>query len=298
MCGHKNVEAEENMSRASVGVIGGSGLYRMEGLSQVEWVQVDTPFGKPSEKIVVGMLEGRNVAFLPRHGIGHRILPSQINFRANIYALKSLGVDAILAVTAVGSLREEIRPLDIVIVDQFFDRTFARVGTFFGDGIVAHTCVADPFCPYLRKLLVEACKELHVAAHNGGTYVCIEGPQFSTRAESETFRKLGFDVIGMTNVQEARLAREAEICYATIACVTDYDVWREPSEDVTIQQVVQNLNKNVKTAIQILRRVISQISQERDCSCREALRDAIITARDKIDDETRARLGLLVSKYL
>lgn len=286
------------MSRASVGVIGGSGLYRMEGLSQVEWVQVDTPFGKPSEKIVVGMLEGRNVAFLPRHGIGHRILPSQINFRANIYALKSLGVDAILAVTAVGSLREEIRPLDIVIVDQFFDRTFARVGTFFGDGIVAHTCVADPFCPYLRKLLVEACKELHVAAHNGGTYVCIEGPQFSTRAESETFRKLGFDVIGMTNVQEARLAREAEICYATIACVTDYDVWREPSEDVTIQQVVQNLNKNVKTAIQILRRVISQISQERDCSCREALRDAIITARDKIDDETRARLGLLVSKYL
>ena len=286
------------MSRASVGVIGGSGLYRMEGLSQVEWVQVDTPFGKPSEKIVVGMLEGRNVAFLPRHGIGHRILPSQINFRANIYALKSLGVDAILAVTAVGSLREEIRPLDIVIVDQFFDRTSARVGTFFGDGIVAHTCVADPFCPYLRKLLVEACKELHVAAHNGGTYVCIEGPQFSTRAESETFRKLGFDVIGMTNVQEARLAREAEICYATIACVTDYDVWREPSEDVTIQQVVQNLNKNVKTAIQILRRVISQISQERDCSCREALRDAIITARDKIDDETRARLGLLVSKYL
>jgi len=286
------------MSRASVGVIGGSGLYRMEGLSQVEWVQVDTPFGKPSEKIAVGMLEGRNVAFLPRHGIGHRILPSQINFRANIYALKSLGVDAILAVTAVGSLREEIRPLDIVIVDQFFDRTSARVGTFFGDGIVAHTCVADPFCPYLRKLLVEACKELHVAAHNGGTYVCIEGPQFSTRAESETFRKLGFDVIGMTNVQEARLAREAEICYSTIACVTDYDVWREPSEDVTIQQVVQNLNKNVKTAIQILRRVISQISQERDCSCREALRDAIITARDKIDDETRARLGLLVSKYL
>jgi len=244
------------MARATVGVIGGSGLYRMEGLTDVERVSVNTPFGNPSDELVLGTLAGVKVAFLPRHGVGHRIMPTEINFRANIYALKSLGVNAVIGVTATGSLKEEIRPLDFVIIDQLFDRTFRRVGTFFGDGIVAHTSMAEPFCPNLRSLLVDACKRIDVRVHDGGTYVCIEGPQFSTRAESEAFRQLGFDVIGMTNVQEARLAREAEMCYATIACVTDYDVWREASEDVTIQEVIANLQKNVGNAMAVIRDVV------------------------------------------
>ncbi len=286
------------MARATVGVIGGSGLYKMEGLTDVERVSVNTPFGDPSDELVLGTLAGVKVAFLPRHGVGHRIMPTEINFRANIYALKSLGVDAVVGVTATGSLKEEIRPLDFVIIDQLFDRTFRRVGTFFGDGIVAHTSMAEPFCPNLRNLLVEACKRIDVRVHDGGTYVCIEGPQFSTRAESEAFRQLGFDVIGMTNVQEARLAREAEMCYATIACVTDYDVWREASEDVTIQEVIANLQKNVGAAMAVIRDVVPRIDEARRCACREALKYAIITGREHISDDIRRRLGLLIDKYM
>ncbi len=286
------------MARATVGVIGGSGLYRMEGLTDVERVSVNTPFGNPSDELVLGTLAGVKVAFLPRHGVGHRIMPTEINFRANIYALKSLGVNAVIGVTATGSLKEEIRPLDFVIIDQLFDRTFRRVGTFFGDGIVAHTSMAEPFCPNLRNLLVDACKRIDVRVHDGGTYVCIEGPQFSTRAESEAFRQLGFDVIGMTNVQEARLAREAEMCYATIACVTDYDVWREASEDVTIQEVIANLQKNVGNAMAVIRDVVPRIDEARRCVCREALKYAIITGREHISDDIRRRLGLLIDKYM
>jgi len=286
------------MARATVGVIGGSGLYRMEGLADVERVSVSTPFGDPSDELVVGTLEGVSVAFLPRHGVGHRIMPTEINFRANIYALKSLGVDAVVGVTATGSLKEEIRPLDFVICDQLFDRTHCRVGTFFGDGVVAHTSMAAPFCPDLRNLLVDACKRIDVRVHDGGTYVCIEGPQFSTRAESQAFRQLGFDVIGMTNVQEARLAREAEMCYATIACVTDYDVWREASEDVTIQEVIANLQKNVGAAMDVIKDVVPRIDEARSCACREALKYAIITGREHITDDIRRRLGPLIDKYM
>lgn len=286
------------MARATVGVIGGSGLYRMEGLTGVERVSVRTPFGAPSDELIVGTLDGVKVAFLPRHGVGHRIMPTEINFRANIYALKSLGVDAVIGVTATGSLKEEIRPLDFVIIDQLFDRTYRRVGTFFGDGIVAHTSMAEPFCPSLRRLLVDACKRIDVRVHDRGTYVCIEGPQFSTRAESQAFRQLGFDVIGMTNMQEARLAREAEMCYATVACVTDYDVWREATEDVSIQEVIANLQKNVGNAMAVIKDVVPRIDEARSCACREALKYAIITGREHISDDVRKRLGLLIDKYL
>ncbi|HUT04079.1 MAG TPA: S-methyl-5'-thioadenosine phosphorylase [bacterium] len=286
------------MVRATVGIIGGSGLYKMEGLTDVERVKVSTPFGKPSDELVLGTLEGVRVAFLPRHGVGHRIMPSEINFRANIYALKSLGVNAVIGVTATGSLKEEIRPLDFVVIDQLFDRTYRRIGTFFGNGIVAHTSMAEPFCPVLRGFLVEACKRIDVRVHDGGTYVCIEGPQFSTRAESNAFRQLGFDVIGMTNMQEARLAREAQMCYATIACVTDYDVWRDATEDVTIQEVIANLNKNVGNAMAVIRDVVPRIDDARRCGCREALKSAIITGREHISDEIRERLGFLINEYL
>ncbi|MCD6328717.1 S-methyl-5'-thioadenosine phosphorylase [bacterium] len=286
------------MARAEVGIIGGSGLYKMDGLVDVERISVETPFGAPSDQIVLGTLDGVRVAFLPRHGIGHRIMPSEINFRANIYAMKSLGVDAVIGVTATGSLKEEIKPLDFVIIDQLFDRTTKRVSTFFGDGIVAHTCVAEPFCPELRSLLVSACRRANLRVHDGGAYVCIEGPQFSTKAESGFFRQLGFDVIGMTNVQEARLAREAEICYATIACVTDYDVWREATEAVTIQEVIANLQKNVGNAIAVLRDVVPKVSEGRKCLCRSSLKDAVITDRDLVSDEIRQRLGLLIDKYM
>ena len=286
------------MAKATVGVIGGSGLYEMKGLTGIERVRVRTPFGSIADALTLGKLEGVKVAFLARHGFGHRIMPSEINFRANIYALKSLGVKAVIAVTATGSLKEEIRPLDFVIVDQLFDRTYRRVGTFFGEGIVAHTSMAEPFCPCLRRLLVDACKRIEVRVHDGGTYVCIEGPQFSTRAESNVHRQLGFDVVGMTNVQEARLAREAEMCYATIACVTDYDVWREATEDVTIKEVIANLEKNVGNAMAVIRDVIPRIEDSRSCACREALKSAIITGHDYIPYESRKRLNLLIRKYL
>ena len=285
------------MTKATLGFIGGSGLYDIEGLTNRREVEVSTPFGDPSDTIVTGSLDGVRVAFLPRHGRGHRITPTEIPVRANIYALKSLGVERILSVSAVGSLKEELRPLDLVIPDQLIDRTKARVSTFFGDGLVAHVGFADPFCPNLRRDSLDAADGL-TTVHDGGAYVVIEGPQFSTRAESALYRSWNADVIGMTALPEAKLAREAEICYATLAFVTDYDVWREAEEDVSVEMVVANLMKNVETARAIIRNVTVRVSPERECGCGAALETAIITGRDLIPSETREKLGLLVDKYL
>ena len=285
------------MAEAALGFIGGSGLYDIEGLTDRREVEVSTPFGDPSDTIVTGSLDGVPVAFLPRHGRGHRITPTEIPVRANIYALKSLGVEMILSVSAVGSLKEELRPLDLVIPDQIIDRTKSRVSTFFGDGLVAHVGFADPFCAYLRRNALDASHGL-TTVHDGGTYVVIEGPQFSTRAESALYRSWGADVIGMTALPEAKLAREAEICYATLAFVTDYDVWRESEEDVSVEMVIANLMKNVETARTIIRNVTARVSPQRKCGCGTALETAIITGRDLIPPETRERLGLLVDKYI
>ena len=285
------------MTEAALGFIGGSGLYDIEGLTDRQEVQVSTPFDDPSDSIVTGSMDGVRVAFLPRHGKGHRISPTEIPVRANIYALKSLGVERILSVSAVGSLKEELRPLDLVIPDQIIDRTKSRVSTFFGDGLVAHVGFADPFCANLRRDALDAAQGL-TTIHDGGTYVVIEGPQFSTRAESALYRSWGADIIGMTALPEAKLAREAEICYATLAFVTDYDVWREAEEDVSVEMVVANLVKNVDTARSIIRNITTQVSPEYECGCGTALETAIITSRDLIPCETRERLGLLVDKYL
>ncbi|MFH1563638.1 MAG: S-methyl-5'-thioadenosine phosphorylase [Nitrospirota bacterium] len=292
------------MEKVSIGVIGGSGLYQMEGLEEIEKKQVNTPFGLPSDDIVIGNLEDKKVAFLPRHKRGHCILPSEVNSRANIYALKSLGVEQIISVSAVGSLKEEIKPLDIVIPDQLFDHTKARPQTFFGEGAVGHISFADPYCPILSKLLFEAGNGLGYSIHQGGTYICIEGPQFSTRAESNIYRQWGLDIIGMTNLPEAKLAREAEICYATIALVTDYDVWHEAEEDVTIEMVLNNLMKNVEHAKQMLKTVISQIQDtttrqaSRQCVCATALKDGIITSPELIPHTVKEKLKLLIDEYL
>ncbi len=281
---------------ATVGVIGGSGFYELlEGAREVAIV---TPFGEPSDVYFVGEIEGVPVAFLPRHARGHRILPSEINYRANIWGLKKLGVKTILSASAVGSLREDLRPLDVVIPDQLFDRTKARPSTFFGEGVVVHMGFADPFCPYLSKLLAECGRAAGATVHQGGTYVCIEGPQFSTRAESRTYRQLGFDVIGMTNLQEAKLAREAEICYATMALVTDYDVWYEGEEDVTLAQVLSNVARNVQMAQAIVRRAVAALDPARDCGCRHAVEFAINTPADLIPQATKEKLDLLIGKYL
>ena len=285
------------MTEAALGFIGGSGLYDIEGLTDRLEVEISTPFGDPSDSIVTGSLDGARVAFLPRHGRGHRITPTEIPVRANIYALKSLGVERILSVSAVGSLKEELRPMDLVVPDQIIDRTKARVSTFFGDGLVAHVGFADPFCAHLRQDAMEASRDL-TTVHDGGAYVVIEGPQFSTRAESALYRSWGADVIGMTALPEAKLAREAEICYATLAFVTDYDVWREAEEDVSVEMVVANLMKNVETARAIIRNVAARVSKERECGCGTALETAIITRRDLISQKTRERLGPLVDKYL
>jgi len=285
-------------AKAKVGIIGGSGLYEIEGLTDIEEVCVETPFGAPSEAITIGTLEGVRVAFLPRHGKGHRIMPTELPVRANIYALKSLGVERIISVSACGSMKEEIAPLDIVIPDQLFDRTKARVSTFFGNGLVVHISFAEPFCPELSKLLYEAAVEVGARVHKGGTYLCIEGPQFSTRGESRIYRSWGVDVIGMTAIPEAKLAREAEICYATLALVTDYDVWHEAEEPVTVEMVVQNLLQNVATARRVIRAVLPKIPAQRDCVCATALRDAIITQPERIPTEVREKLSLLVGKYL
>ena len=286
------------MAQARIGVIGGSGLYQMEGMTDIEEVAVSTPFGEPSDVITTGSLGGERVAFLPRHGRGHRILPTELPARANIYALKSLGVEWIISISAVGSLKEELRPLDLVVPDQLIDRTKSRVNTFFGNGLVAHVGFADPFCPVLSDLLYKTASGLDVTVHQGGTYVTMEGPLFSTRAESNLYRSWGASIIGMTALPEAKLAREAEICYATVACVTDYDCWHETEEDVTIDIVIQNLLKNVANSKAILRQVVGTIPQERTCNCATALANGIITARELIPAQVKQDLALLVGKYL
>jgi 5'-methylthioadenosine phosphorylase len=286
------------MAEPVVGIVGGSGLYEMEGLSDLREERVATPFGEPSDAYVLGLLDGRPVAFLARHGRGHRLLPSEINFRANIYGFKALGAQWIISASAVGSMREEIRPSDIVIPDQFFDRTRGRASTFFGEGLVAHVSFADPVCPDLSDLLLCGGREAGATVHQGGAYVCIEGPQFSTRAESRIYRGWGVDVIGMTNLQEAKLSREAEICYATMALVTDYDVWHATEGDVSVEKVIAILHKNVTTAKAIVRRIVPKIRGPRSCPCAHALKDAIITAPAAISEMAKKRLWLLVGKYL
>jgi 5'-methylthioadenosine phosphorylase len=286
------------LQRAEIGIIGGSGLYSMPGLTNMEEVTVQTPFGEPSDAFVLGTMEGRKVAFLARHGRGHRILPSELNFRANIYALKDLGVERIFSVSAVGSLKEEHKPTDFVIPDQFIDRTFHRVSTFFGHGIVAHVGFGDPVCPEVGAAIGQACKDIGVVGKFGGTYVCMEGPQFSTKAESNLYRSWGADVIGMTNLQEAKLAREAEICYATMAMVTDYDCWHPEHDSVTVEQIVRVLNTNAENAAKVVKQAIAVMPKERKCKCGSALQFALLTDPTKIPAATRQKLALLLDKYL
>jgi 5'-methylthioadenosine phosphorylase len=286
------------LSQAEIGIIGGSGLYSMPGLSDVREVRQETPFGEASDPYVLGTLEGRKVAFLARHGRGHRILPTELNFRANVYGFKQLGVERIVSVSAVGSLKEEHKPLDFVIPDQFFDRTRHRVDTFFGNGIVAHIAFADPVCPQLSTVVEGACKKAGVTGKRGGTYLNMEGPQFSTKAESNIYRSWGMDVIGMTNLQEAKLAREAEICYVTVAMVTDYDCWHPHHDSVTVDQIVAVLVKNAENAAKVVRETVAAMPADRTCKCEAALAHAILTDRDKIPAATRKNLSLILDKYL
>jgi 5'-methylthioadenosine phosphorylase len=286
------------LAQAEIGIIGGSGLYSMPGLSNGQEVHLETPFGDPSDAYVLGTLEGRKVAFLARHGRGHHILPSELNFRANIHGFKQLGVERIVSVSAVGSLKEEHKPLEFVIPDQFFDRTRHRVDTFFGDGIVAHISFADSICADLARVVEGACKKAGVIGKRGGTYLCMEGPQFSTKAESNVYRSWGMDVIGMTNLQEAKLAREAEICYVTVAMVTDYDCWHPHHDSVTIDKIIAVLQKNAENATKVVRETIAAMPKDRKCRCGSALAHAIITERDKIPAATRQKLALIVGKYL
>ncbi len=286
------------MPQAEIGIIGGSGLYSMPGLTKVKEVLLRTPFGKPSDAYVLGTLEGRKVAFLARHARGHRLLPTELNFRANIHGFKQLGVDRIISISAVGSLKEEHKPLDFVIPDQFFDRTRHRVDTFFGNGIVAHISFADPVCPELSGVLEGACKKAAVTVKRGGTYVCMEGPQFSTKAESNVYRSWGMDVIGMTNLQEAKLAREAEICYVTVAMVTDYDCWHPHHDSVTVDQIVAVLLKNAEHACSVVREAVAAMPQEHSCKCASALTNAILTDRKKIPPATRKKLNLILKRVL
>lgn len=281
-----------------IGVIGGSGLYDMAGLTAREEVAVSTPFGAPSAPLVVGSLAGQRVAFLARHGVGHRLLPSELNFRANVFAMKTLGVEWILSASAVGSLQERYRPLDIVIPDQFLDRTRGRVSTFFGRGLVAHITFAHPVCRKLTGIVSESARTTPARVHDGGTYVCMEGPQFSTLAESRLYRSWGMDIIGMTNLQEAKLAREAEICYATLALVTDYDCWHPDHDQVTVEMIVGNLIRNAETAQAVVRAVVERLPVERACECATALASAIITRPEAIPPATRDELAPLVARYL
>ena len=285
------------MTEGAVGVIGGSGLYELERLTNVRWRRVRTPFGDPSDEFCTGELEGRPVVFLPRHGRGHRLTPTELNFRANVWGLKSLGVEWIVSVSAVGSMKEDIRPLDLVIPGQFIDLTKRRASSFFGEGIVAHVPMADPVCGPLGDVLDKAARATGSRVHRGGTYVCIEGPQFSTRAESRVYRSWGVDVIGMTNMPEAKLAREAELCYATLALATDYDVWHDTHAAVSVEVVVANLMKNVATAKDVLRRVIPAIGGARLCECPRLLENAVITSPPAFPHATRRRLDLLIGKY-
>ena len=286
------------MQKAEIGIIGGSGLYAMPGLENIREECVETPFGEPSDAFVLGDLEGRKVAFLARHGRGHKLLPTELNFRANIYGMKVLGVERILSASAVGSLKEEHKPTDFVMPDQFIDRTYARISTFFGDGIVAHVGFGDPVCGTIVKTFQKACDEIGVIGKSGGTYVCMEGPQFSTRAESNLYRSWGADVIGMTNLQEAKLAREAEICYATLAMVTDYDCWREGHDDVTVDQVVAVMHRNSENAAKVVKAAVAGMPKERTCACASAMKYAVLTDRKAIPAATREKLALLIEKYL
>jgi len=283
---------------AEIGIIGGSGLYSMPGLTDIREESVVTPYGDPSDSFILGNLEGRKVAFLARHGRGHRLLPSELNFRANIYAMKQLGVERIVSVSAVGSLKEEHKPTDFVLPDQFIDRTTLRTSTFFGDGVVGHVAFADPVCPVVAAAALQACKGSGVVGTLGGTYVCIEGPQFSTKAESNLYRSWGAAVIGMTNVQEAKLAREAEICYATIAMVTDYDCWHPDHDSVTVDQIVAVLHQNAENAARVVRNTVAALPTARACACANAAQYAILTQPGAIPPEARERLKLLVGKYL
>ena len=281
-----------------IGIIGGSGLYDMAELTGREERRLETPFGEPSAPYVIGTLGGKRVAFLARHGIGHRLMPSELNFRANIFGLKTLGVEYLLSASAVGSLKEEYKPLDLVIPDQFFDRTRGRVSTFFGRGLVAHVGFAHPFCAPLGDIAYQAARQAGATVHKGGTYVCMEGPQFSTLAESKLYRSWGADIIGMTNLQEAKLAREAEICYTTIALVTDYDCWHPDHDSVTVDLVIANLLQNAKTAQAIIAGAIDALPFARTCECATALKYAVITRPEAIPERTRAELAPLVGKYL
>ena len=281
-----------------IGIIGGSGLYDMDALADREEVALSTPFGEPSAPYIVGTLKGQRVAFLARHGVGHRLLPSELNFRANIFGLKMLGVEWILSASAVGSLQERYRPLDIVVPDQFLDRTRGRISTFFGRGLVAHIPFARPLCDTLSGIAYDVATAVGATVHRGGAYVCIEGPQFSTLAESRLYRSWQLDVIGMTNLQEAKLAREAEICYATLALVTDYDCWHPDHDYVTVEMIVQNLVRNAKTARKVITDVVGRLPVERSCGCSTALASAIITRPDAIPEQTKAELAPIVGKYL
>jgi 5'-methylthioadenosine phosphorylase len=282
----------------TIGIIGGSGLYDMAELTDREERPVSTPFGDPSSAYVLGTLRGKRVAFLARHGVGHRIMPSELNFRANIYGFKALGVEYILSASAVGSLKDEYKPLDLVIPDQFVDRTRGRVSTFFGHGLVAHVGFAHPFCSILSEVAFRAAQAASATVHKGGTYVCMEGPQFSTLAESQLYRSWGMDIIGMTNLQEAKLAREAEICYTTIALVTDYDCWHPDHDQVTVEMIIANLTQNAKMAQAVIADAVGRLPFERTCECATALKHAIITRRDAVPAETLRILAPLVGKYL
>jgi 5'-methylthioadenosine phosphorylase len=286
------------MDKVPIGIIGGSGLYDMADVTERKEVRLTTPFGDPSGPYLLGTLRGRRVAFLARHGAGHRILPSELNFRANIFGMKVLGVEYILSASAVGSLREEYKPLDIVIPDQFFDRTKGRVSTFFGRGLAAHVGFAHPFCRILSGLACDSGRQAGATVHEGGTYVCMEGPQFSTLAESKLYRSWGMDIVGMTNLQEAKLAREAEICYSTVALVTDYDCWHPDHDSVTVEMVIANLTQNATTAQKIIAGAVERLPYARTCECASALKYALITRPDAIPDAVKQDLGPLVGKYL
>ncbi len=285
------------MQQAEIGIIGGSGLYSMPGLTDLHEVSLDTPFGAPSDTYVLGTLAGRKVAFLARHGRGHRIMPTELNFRANIHGFKQLGTERLISLSAVGSLKEEHRPLDFVIPDQFVDRTRHRIDTFFGDGLVAHIGFAEPICPEEARVVEQACRRAGVKVTQGGTYLNMEGPQFSTKAESNLYRSWGMDVIGMTNLQEAKLAREAELCYVTVAMVTDYDCWHPDHEHVTVDQIVGVLLKNAENACNVVREAVAAMPKTRGCKCGSALRHAIITQKDAVPAATLERLWLIVGKY-
>jgi 5'-methylthioadenosine phosphorylase len=283
--------------KAEIGIIGGSGLYSMPGFENQQEAAIETPFGQPSDNYVIGTLAGRQVAFLARHGRGHRISPSELNFRANIYGMKSLGVERIISLSAVGSLKEEHRPLDFVVPDQFFDRTHGRVSTFFGEGLAVHISFADPICPELSEVVTAAGRAAEVNIKKGGTYLCMEGPAFSTKAESNVYRSWGMDVIGMTNLQEAKLAREAEICYVTVAMVTDYDCWHPQHDAVTVNDIIANLMKNAENARQVVAEAVASMPAARGCQCGSALAHAIITDRQLVPAATRRKLGILIDKY-